>query len=201
MELRAEPIISIFQQSIIDWHKIDTFSKNPFTDNSIENRLYHKNQIDTEQWHTEDIIRKPDLPVDEFIAAKRKIDDLNQKRVDTVEWIDDYITQQFVSISTQANARMNSETPAWLIDRMSILELKIYHMEEQTRRTDVGNEHLKNCQIKLNILLEQRKDLAICLDELMEDLGKGIKYVKVYRQMKMYNDKTLNPALYNTEKK
>lgn len=196
MQLNANEIIQIFQQSIKDWHKNEAIHANPYQDKTFAHLIYHKNQIDSEQWNLEDIIRIPDLIVEKFIATKREIDRLNQIRTDAVEKLDDLFYQEYQQISRRENARMNSETPAWLIDRMSILELKIYHMQEQTEREDADNTHITSCQNKLSVLLEQRKDLSTCLDELIDDLQQGKKYMKVYRQMKMYNDKNLNPSLY-----
>ncbi|MBE7410760.1 MAG: DUF4254 domain-containing protein [Leptospiraceae bacterium] len=196
MELNANNIIKIFQESILAWHKNEEEAKNPFQEESLEFKLFKKNQIDTIQWHVEDEIRRPDIEDKEIVRFKRKIDALNQERTDTVEWLDDYLVKKFESVSKNPNAKMNSETPAWLIDRMSILELKIYHMTEETKRKDVSPSHIETCQKKLEILLDQRKDMTGCLDDLFIDLKNGVKYIKVYRQMKMYNDKNLNPALY-----
>ncbi|PJZ49550.1 DUF4254 domain-containing protein [Leptospira saintgironsiae] len=199
MKLESAKVVEIFKNSVTDWHKEETLSPNPFPQPSLEFLFYQKNQIDTIQWHVEDEIRRPDLPDKELVQFKRKIDALNQERTDLVEQIDDQISAMYKSVERKPNARMNSETPAWLIDRMSILELKIYHMKEQTERKDVSPEHIQTCQNKLNVLLEQRTDLSKCLDELLDDLSKGDKFYKVYRQMKMYNDKNLNPSLYTKQ--
>lgn len=199
MKLDSAQVVGIFKKSVEDWHKEEKASPNPYPESSDESLFYKKNQIDTIQWHVEDEIRRPDLPDFELVQFKRKIDALNQERTDLVEQIDDRISAQFATVERKPNARMNSETPAWLIDRMSILELKIYHMDEQTRRKDVGQEHIETCKRKLAVLLEQRKDLSVCLDELLDDLSKGDKFYKVYRQMKMYNDKSLNPSLYTKQ--
>ncbi|MFB5651595.1 DUF4254 domain-containing protein [Leptospira wolffii] len=199
MKLDSAQVVGIFKKSVEDWHKEEKASPNPYPESSDESLFYKKNQIDTIQWHVEDEIRRPDLPDSELVQFKRKIDALNQERTDLVEQIDDRISAQFATVERKPNARMNSETPAWLIDRMSILELKIYHMDEQTRRKDVGPEHIETCKRKLAVLLEQRKDLSVCLDELLDDLSKGDKFYKVYRQMKMYNDKSLNPSLYTKQ--
>ncbi|MEM7180858.1 MAG: DUF4254 domain-containing protein [Spirochaetota bacterium] len=201
MQLSAEDIVKIFQDSVVDWHKQESIHANPYPEDSVSYLIYHKNQIDSEQWNMEDIIRIPDLEVDRFIATKRTIDKLNQQRVDTVEKLDDYVYKLYSSVEKSPDAKLNSETPAWLIDRMSILELKIYHMQEQTERTDASAEHTANCQNKLDILLEQRSDLTQCLKEMIQDLQAGTKYMKVYRQMKMYNDKNLNPSLYQQSNK
>ncbi|TGK13814.1 DUF4254 domain-containing protein [Leptospira fletcheri] len=197
MKLDSASVVSIFQKSVQDWHANESLSVNPYPASDLEHLLYKKNQIDTVQWHVEDEIRRPDLPDSKLVQFKRQIDSLNQERTDLVESIDDRISALFQEIPLKPGARMNSETPAWLIDRMSILELKIYHMEEQTRRNDVSSEHLQKCKAKLDVLLEQRKDLSLCLDQILEDLKKGEKFYKVYRQMKMYNDQNLNPSLYS----
>lgn len=197
--LSAESCYQVFQRSIDDYHvndDVDTPLKNPFANNTFENLLYHKNWIDTVQWHLEDIIRLPGINPDEGIALKRRIDKSNQERTDIVEKIDDYFLEHFKKVVPKAEARINSETPAWLMDRMSILMLKIYHMKEQTERKDVSPEHIARCQSKLAILMEQKTDMKNAFDELMEDIGKGERRFKVYRQMKMYNDTSLNPVLY-----
>jgi hypothetical protein len=148
------------------------------------------------QWHLEDLIRSPTIRPDELVAIKRRIDQSNQDRTDTVEQIDGWFFDQFRTISPKPGARLNSETPAWLLDRMSILQLKLYHFREQTERADAPTEHRQKAQQKLAVLLEQEGDLAKCFDELLEDIRTGDRYMKVYRQMKMYNDPTLNPVLY-----
>ncbi|TGK35199.1 DUF4254 domain-containing protein [Leptospira gomenensis] len=197
MTLQANSVVSVFRQSVLDWHKKEAPSPNPFPADSVESILYSKNQIDTIQWHVEDEIRRPDLPDKDLVGFKRQIDKLNQERTDLVEILDDRISSQYKDVARKPTARMNSETPAWLIDRMSILELKIYHMEEQTQRKDADQTHIDTCKKKLEVLLEQRVDLSRCLDELLDDLQKGDKFYKVYRQMKMYNDQNLNPSLYS----
>lgn len=198
-KLNSKYIIQIFQQSIQDWHKEEKPHPNPYPEGTFENTLYNKNHIDTIQWHIEDEIRRPDLPAEELVALKRKIDSLNQERTDTVEKIDDFIGEFLKDIQPKENARLNSESPGWLIDRMSILELKIWHMDEQVKRPDASKSHKENCQKRLDILLEQRLDLSQALDELIEDYLQGVKRFKVYRQMKMYNDKETNPALYKNK--
>lgn len=202
MKLDANKAVSIFQTSVSDWHKEQSPHANPYPENSIESILYQKNHIDTIQWHIEDEIRRPDIALEEVVALKRRIDKLNQDRTDMVEKLDDFVIDLFKEIKPKANARLNSESPAWLLDRMSILELKIFHMEEQVGRTDEAatKEHIAKCQAKLDILLDQRADLKVCLDELLLDYANGDKRVKVYRQMKMYNDQNLNPSLYKTQK-
>ena len=188
----------LFRQSIRDYHRIDhvdTPIDNPFADD-IQHLLYRKNWVDTVQWHLEDIIRSPTIRPDELVAVKRRIDRSNQDRTDTVEQIDGWFFDQFRNLSPKPGARLNSETPAWLLDRMSILQLKLYHFREQTERPAVPDEHRRKAGQKLAVLLEQEEDLARCFDELLEDIRTGDRYMKVYRQMKMYNDPTLNPVLY-----
>jgi hypothetical protein len=202
--LSANDCYQVFQRSIDDYHlldDVDTALKNPFQANSFEALLYHKNWIDTVQWHLEDIIRKPEINPTEGIAIKRRIDKSNQDRTDMVEKVDDQFLAKFGKVIPKAGARMNSETPAWLLDRMSILLLKIYHMKEQTLRTDVGADHIAKCETKLATLLEQREDMRQAYDELIEDIENGNRKFKVYRQMKMYNDSSLNPMLYEQSKK
>jgi hypothetical protein len=197
--LSAAECYKVFQQSINDYHVLDHVDspvKNPYPPGSFEALLYAKNWIDTVQWHLEDIIRLPDIDPAEGIQIKRRIDKSNQDRTDLVEKIDDFFLAQFNNIVPKPGVRINSETPAWLLDRMSILMLKIYHMKEQTERKDVNAEHIAKCQAKLHVLLEQQTDMRLAFDELMEDIGKGDRRFKVYRQMKMYNDASLNPMLY-----
>lgn len=205
MLLSADACYSVFQKSIDDYHVYDDVDHpitNPFPNKSFEDLLYRKNWIDTVQWHLEDIIRKPDIDPTEGIAIKRRIDKSNQDRTDMVEQLDDRFLEQFKSITYKPGARMNSETPAWLLDRMSILMLKIYHMKEQTERKDATPEHLQKCREKLWVLMEQKNDMRSAYDELIEDIANGNRKFKVYRQMKMYNDASLNPVLYaqNQEK-
>ncbi len=197
---KIQKITEVTIQSILDWHKEEKPTHNPYPENEFLHLIYKKNQIDTIQWHIEDEIRRPDLPAEELVKFKREIDKLNQDRTDTVELLDDTLFLEFKDIKKEENARMNSETPAWLLDRMSILELKIYHMEEQANRKDAEPSHISKCKEKLSILLEQRKDLQKCFEDLTDDLYSGKKFMKVYRQMKMYNDEKLNPSLYNKNK-
>lgn len=179
---------------------VDTPVKNPYPAASFEFLLYTKNWIDTVQWHLEDIIRLPDINPTEGIQIKRRIDKSNQDRTDMVEKVDDYFLEQFKNVVPLPGARINSETPAWLLDRMSILMLKIYHMKEQTERKDASAEHIAKTQAKLAVLMEQKTDMQRAFDELMEDISKGTRRFKVYRQMKMYNDASLNPMLYGQKK-
>ena len=193
----------VFNQAIRDYHvtdNIDTPINNPYERDSIENRLYLKCWIDTVQWHFEDIIRDPHIDPIEALALKRRIDRSNQDRTDLVEQIDSYFRQKYSDVNVLPDARINTESPAWAIDRLSILALKIYHMKEQAERTDASDEHRQKCQTKLNVLLEQQVALGTAIDQLLEDIAAGRKYMKVYRQMKMYNDPSTNPVLYNNKK-
>lgn len=202
--LNADSCYKIFQQSIDQYHiadNVDTPLKNPYPSGSFEHLLFHKNWIDTVQWHLEDIIRLPDINPTEGIAIKRRIDKSNQDRTDIVEKIDDYFLEHFNHVAPKPGTRINSETPAWLLDRMSILMLKIYHMKEQTERSDASADHISRCNVKLSVLMEQKGDMKNAYDELIEDIGKGDRRFKVYRQMKMYNDASLNPALYSQKPK
>ncbi|MBR1464699.1 MAG: DUF4254 domain-containing protein [Prevotella sp.] len=190
----------VFDLAIRDYHvtdNIDTPIKNPFERDSIENRLYLKCWIDTVQWHFEDIIRDPHINPEEALLLKRRIDRSNQDRTDLVEQIDSYFRQKYSEVKVLPDARINTESPAWAVDRLSILALKIYHMREQAERTDATEEHRLKCRQKLNVLLEQQVDLSTAIDQLLEDIETGRKYMKVYRQMKMYNDPATNPVLYN----
>ena len=157
---------------------------------------YHKNWIDTVQWHLEDIVRNPTIDATAGLALKRRIDASNQERTDMVEYIDSYFLEQYKNAPLDPDATINTESPAWAIDRLSILALKIYHMQAEVNRTDASEEHIKNCTGKLNILLEQQKDLSKSIDDLLDDIASGKKYMKLYKQMKMYNDPALNPVLY-----
>ena len=191
--------IQIFQQSINDYHRYDTVSaviQNPFESGSLDYLLYLKNWIDTVQWHLEDLVRDPLIEPLDALKLKRKIDESNQRRTDVVEYIDSWFLEQYRDVKIQPGATINTESPAWAIDRLSILELKIYHMQIEVTRTNASDQHKKNCEQKLKILLEQRKDLAMAIDQLIEDITTGHKFMKVYRQMKMYNDDSLNPVLY-----
>ncbi len=189
----------IFRQVISDYHvkdHVDTEISNPYDRNSLENRLYLKCWIDTVQWHLEDIIRDPHIDPVEALQLKRRIDRSNQDRTDLVEQIDSYFRQLYSDVQVLSDARINTESPAWAIDRLSILALKIYHMQEQAERADASAEHKERCQQKLNVLLEQQVDLSTAIDQLLDDIAAGRKYMKVYRQMKMYNDPSTNPVLY-----
>lgn len=197
--LDANQCYEAFQRSIDDYHvtdNVDAPVKNPYPVGSFEHLLYAKNWIDTVQWHLEDIIRLPEINPVEALQIKRRIDTSNQDRTDMVEKMDDYFLDQFKTVTPKLSAKINSETPAWLLDRMSILLLKIYHMKEQTERKDASAEHIAKCKAKLEVLLEQRSDMQLAFDQLMEDIKSGDRKMKVYRQMKMYNDASLNPMLY-----
>ena len=190
---------AIFNQAINDYHvtdNIDTPINNPYNRESIDNRLYLKCWIDTVQWHFEDIIRDPHIDPIEALQLKRRIDRSNQDRTDLVEQIDSYFRQKYSTVNVLPDARINTESPAWAVDRLSILALKIYHMREQAERADASPEHREKCQHNPNVLLEQQVDLSTAIDQLLEDIEAGRKYMKVYRQMKMYNDPATNPVLY-----
>ena len=189
----------IFVQAIADYHltdDVDTPMRNPYGRDSIEYALYTKCWIDTVQWHYEDIIRDPHIDPTEALALKRRIDHSNQDRTDLVEEIDSYFRKQYSEVTPLPEARLNTESPAWAVDRLSILALKIYHMRYEVARTDATEEHVARCQAKLDVLLEQQKDLSTAIDQLLEDYEAGRKVMKVYRQMKMYNDPATNPVLY-----
>ena len=190
---------AIFDRAIADYHlkdHIDTPIANPYPKDELEHLLYLKNWIDTVQWHLEDIIRNPAIDPVEALAIKRRIDASNQERTDVVEYIDSYFLHKYKEVKPGAGASINTESPAWAVDRLSILALKIYHMRAETERTDASEEHRELCLQKLKVLLEQRTDLSTAIDELLSDIEGGRKYMKVYRQMKMYNDPALNPVLY-----
>ncbi|MBO5710509.1 MAG: DUF4254 domain-containing protein [Rikenellaceae bacterium] len=189
----------IFQRSILDYHKYDNVDQpieNPYEQGSLEHLLYTKNWIDTVQWHLEDIIRDPQIDPVEALKIKRRIDASNQDRTDMVEYIDSYFLDKYKDVAVKEGAKINTESPAWAVDRYSILALKIYHMEQEVVRTDVSEAHIEACRTKLNVLLTQRVDLSTAIGELMDDFAAGNKYMKVYKQMKMYNDPELNPVLY-----
>ena len=195
---------NIFKSAIGDYHILNTINqklKNPFSSNTFEFLLYKKNWIDTVQWHYEDLIRDPNINPIEGMQLKRKIDASNQERTDMVEYIDSYFLNIYKNVEVNKNAEINTESPAWAIDRLSILALKIYHMEEEVNREGATKNHKIECNLKLDILLEQRIDLSKAIDSLLEKISKGEKRMKVYKQMKMYNDKELNPVLYKDSKK
>ena len=189
----------LFDSVIADYHKYDDINRqceNPYSAGTLEFLLYRKCWIDTVQWHLEDIIRDPAIDPVKALEIKRWIDRSNQERTDMVEYIDSWYLEQYKDVKTSPDAKINTETPAWAIDRLSILALKIYHMQIEASRKDASAEHLGKCQEKLSVLLQQRKDLTQGITELIEDIASGAKYMKVYKQMKMYNDPSLNPVLY-----
>lgn len=195
----TEEANKLFDSVIANYHKTDNVDApihNPYQPQTIENVLYLKNWIDTVQWHLEDIIRNPEIDPKEALALKRRIDKSNQDRTDLVERIDSYFWEKYQSVKPKATAVINTETPAWAIDRLSILALKIYHMGIEARRSDVSADQHAACQKKLDVLLEQRTDLSSAIDQLLSDIENGNRYMKVYKQMKMYNDPNLNPVLY-----
>ena len=189
----------IFSRAIADYHATDDVDApihNPFGPRTIEGFLYLKCWIDTVQWHLEDIIRDPQIDPVEALAIKRRIDRSNQERTDLVEMIDSYFLDTYKDVTPLADATINTESPAWAVDRLSILYLKIYHMQAEAERTDVDDAHRAACRAKLDVLVTQRADLSEAIDRLLDDIAAGRKYMKVYRQMKMYNDPALNPVLY-----
>ncbi len=190
----------IFEQSLNDYHvtdEIDFVPNNPYDPASIEFLLYKKNWIDTAQWHMEDVVRNPNIDCTEGLKWKRRIDASNQERTDLVEYIDSYFLERFKHVKPNNTAKINTESPAWAIDRLSILTLKIFHMREEAERTNASEQHRETCSAKLNVLFNQRMDLSQSIDELIFDIENGYKYMKVYKQLKMYNDPSLNPVLYN----
>ena len=195
----TEKANNVFSQAIRDYHlkdHVDTPINNPYERDTIEFSLYTKCWIDTVQWHLEDIIRDPHIEPTEALVLKRRIDRSNQDRTDLVEEIDSYFRTLYAEVQVLPEATLNTESPAWAIDRLSILALKIWHMKEQTERKDADAEHIAKCKAKLDVLLEQQVDLSKAIDQLLDDIKAGRKYMKVYRQMKMYNDPSTKPVLY-----
>jgi Protein of unknown function (DUF4254) len=195
---------SIFNKSILDYHvtdDVDAVANNAYEAGTLDYLLYQKNWIDTVQWHLEDIVRNPAIDANEGLGLKRRIDSSNQERTDMVEYIDSYFLDQYKTVVPNTDATINTESPAWAIDRLSILALKIYHMQAEVNRTDATEEHKQACAAKLMVLLEQRTDLSKAIDDLLADIASGKKYMKVYKQMKMYNDPVLNPILYQQQSK
>jgi len=193
---------SIFNEATKCYHEmdhVDTPNPNPYSPNTIEHDLFLKNWIDAVQWHLEDIIRKPDIDPKEALALKRRIDKSNQDRTDLVERIDGYFWRKYKDVKVLPEAVINTESPAWAIDRLSILILKIWHMRSEVERKDATPEHKAQCQKKLDILLEQKDDLSSAIDQLLKDIESGRRYMKMYKQMKMYNDPSLNPSLYESK--
>lgn len=199
----SETCNKIFIQTTEHYHKfdnVDATPENPYEEGTIEDLLFRKNWIDAVQWHLEDIIRDPEIQPDEALKIKRRIDSSNQDRTDLVESIDDFFMDKYKDVKIASDATINTESPAWAIDRLSILALKIYHMEQEVARTDASAEHLEKCNLKLSVLLQQREDLSTAIDQLIADIEAGNKYMKTYKQMKMYNDPALNPILYKNKK-
>ncbi len=199
----TEKANEIFNRVIADYHRHDDVDRpeaNPYAGGSMEQLLYRKCWIDTVQWHLEDIIRDPDIDPVRALEIKRRIDRSNQERTDMVEHIDALLADRYRDVEVRSDARINTETPAWAIDRLSILALKIYHMARETERTDVDAAHLEACRRKLDVLVSQQSDLSTAIEELFEDIAAGRRYMKTYRQMKMYNDPALNPVLYARKK-
>lgn len=195
----AENCNAVFDRSTADYHvkdDVDFTVINPYPSDTIDYVLYAKNWIDAVQWHLEDIIRDPNIDPVDALALKRRIDRSNQDRTDMVEEIDTYFRNLYADVKPLPDAAINTESPAWALDRLSILALKIYHMQAEVNRDDATAEHKARCQAKLDVLLEQRTDLTTAIDQLLDDIAAGRKYMKVYRQMKMYNDPATNPVLY-----
>jgi len=189
----------VFDLSVADYHKtddVDAQMNNPYRTGTFEAILYTKNYVDAVQWHLEDIIRDPAIDPVEALELKRRIDRSNQVRTDMVEDIDTWMRDRYKDVQVSPDATINTESPAWALDRLSILALKIWHMREQVERTDADAGHRARCEAKLEVLLEQRQDLSLAIDQLLADIEAGRKYMKVYRQMKMYNDPSTNPVLY-----
>ena len=201
--MESKKCVQVFKKSIDDYHRydrVDAVIQNPNETGSLDYLLYLKNWIDTVQWHLEDLIRDPLIEPLDALKLKRKIDESNQRRTDVVEYIDSWFLEQYKDVINQPNATINTESPAWALDRLSILELKIYHMQIEAKRQEATEDHRKVCQQKLDILLVQREDLCLAIDQLLVDIAQGRKYMKVYRQMKMYNDDSLNPVLYQKKR-
>ncbi len=193
-----------FNESVSNYHlhdNVDQVIKNPFEKTTLEHLLYHKNWIDTVQWHLEDIIRDENIDPKQALLLKRRIDASNQERTDMVEYIDSWMMNYYKDITTNESAKLNTESPAWAIDRLSILCLKVYHMKQEVERRDASQEHLVKCNDKYAVLLEQKTDLCTAIDELLHQIENGLVKMKAYKQMKMYNDEDLNPILYNKKKR
>ena len=200
--MSSNQFFEVFEQSILDYHVYDSIeqkAKNPYNKEDFKFLLYQKNWIDTVQWHLEDIIRDPEIHPKEALKIKRIIDASNQKRTDLVEFIDGHFLHKYKEVKVLDTATINTETIAWAIDRLSILALKIFHMKEEVNRESAEEKHKLNCQSKLDVLNGQKKDLCGAIDQLIQDIEEGKKYIKVYKQMKMYNDEDLNPVLYKTK--
>ena len=195
----SENCNKIFDDTVALYHltdDVDFQPTNPWPEGSVEHVLFAKNWIDAVQWHLEDLIRDPEINPVEALALKRRIDRSNQERTDMVEELDSWFRGCYADVKPLPGAGINTESPAWALDRLSILALKIYHMAAETHRAQATAEHKSQCQAKLAVLLEQRTDLTTAIDALLDDIAAGRKYMKVYRQMKMYNDPATNPVLY-----
>lgn len=195
----AAKMVDIFERAIDDYHiedNVDIKPANPYDKTTFYHTLYEKCLIDTIQWHLEDIVRDPEIDNAYGMEIKRRIDKSNQVRTDTVEKLDDQLLSRISPESFSAEARLNTESPGWAIDRLSILCLKVFHMEIEAHRPDAENDHKASCLKKLNVLKEQQADLCLAINQLIEDIQNGVRMAKVYRQMKMYNDEQLNPILY-----
>ena len=192
--------VDIFEKAIQHYHIADQVDQpdpiSAIPGEKIPALLFRKCWIDTVQWHLEDIIRDPNIDANKALAIKRRIDASNQDRTDMVEHLDDALMENMANITPDPSARINTESPAWALDRLSILCLKIYHMREESLRATADTNHQARCAQKLNILLVQQQDLTRAIDQLMEDLAHGTRIARTYRQMKMYNDADLNPVLY-----
>ena len=195
----ADMANEVFDSSVADYHKTDNVDApcvNPYEKGSLEAIFYDKNWVDAVQWHLEDIIRDPEIDPREALELKRRIDRSNQVRTDMVEDIDTWMREKYKDVTPMPDATINTESPAWALDRLSILALKLWHMREQAERTDVSEDHLERSRAKLAVLMEQRADLTEAINTLVDDIAAGRKFMKVYRQMKLYNDPTTNPVLY-----
>lgn len=195
--MKAMDMYALFERQIIEYHKtdnVDAPQNCPFQEGTFEAILWEKSWVDTVQWHLEDLIRPDDVDPAYALQLKRRIDRSNQHRTNLVERIDDHYMMLFKDVALLPDAVLNTETPAWAVDRLSILALKIYHFSIEANRGD--SEHRAKCQTKLDTLLTQREDLSSAIDQLLADLAAGRKRMKLYRQMKMYNDPSLNPSLY-----
>lgn len=200
----SEKAWEVFNQSITNYHVSDDVNSvidNPYMDNSLEQILYAKNWIDTVQWHLEDIIREDEIEPSKALKLKREIDASNQKRTDLVEYVDAWFYEKYKTIEAKTSAKINTETIAWAVDRLSILALKVFHMRQEAERESASDEHRLKCKTKLDVLLEQHKDLSNAIDQLLVDIENGDVKIKLYKQMKMYNDDSLNPILYQKTKK
>lgn len=194
---------TVFERCILDYHvndRVDTPMVQPYATGSVEALLYHKCWIDTVQWHLEDLVRDPQIEPVAGLALKRKIDVSNQQRTDMVEFIDSWLLDFYRSVQTLPDATFNTESPAWAIDRLSILALKVFHMKAEASREEADASHRNSCEQKCRVLLTQQTDLMAAIDHLLQDIASGKKYMKVYKQMKMYNDESLNPVLYQQKK-